>query len=144
MHRFLNTRMMAIVLAAVVLAACSSAPRPGSVPPGTSFAANILDDGTKLFTFTLHAQRPAPAVVRGADGLPNQQQQAEMARRMRGHMAEDARKGLHLMLQENGYCQEGYVLHELYEDRAGYVIRGECRDAASDADRARYPGRVNG
>lgn len=134
-------RTTALWLATALLAACGSAPGPRDVPPGASFAANILDDGTKLFTFTLHMQRPGPGIMRGAGGPPDAED-AERARRLRGNVSETAKKGLQAMLQENGYCREGYLLHELYEDRAGYVIRGECRDAASDADRARYPRRA--
>lgn len=121
------------------LAACGSAPGARGVPAGANFAANILPDGTKLFTFSTRLPHPIEEAVRGAsafrDGDPDQ---AERRRRMPANLADTNRRALQEMLQENGYCREGYLLHELFEDRTEYVIRGECRDAASDADRARY------
>lgn len=129
---------------AALLAGCGSAPNASDVPPGASFAANILDDGTKLFTFELHMQRPGPGAMRGAGGPPDEEQ-AEMRRRSaRANLGEASKKALQAMMLENRYCHEGYVIHEMYEDRASYVIRGECRDAATDGDRARYPRRAGG
>jgi hypothetical protein len=119
--------------------ACGHAPSARDVPPGASFAANILDDGTKLFTFSTHLPRPPMETARSLQA--QERQEAEGHRRTRIDPSEDSRKALQAMMQENKYCREGYVLHELYEDRTDYVIRGECRDGATDADRARYPRR---
>lgn len=130
------SRAAGIAALSLLAAACSQAPAARDVPPGASFAANILDDGTKLFTFSVHLPRPPLETARSLQA--QEQEQAEGRRRMRADPAEGAKKALQAMIQENGYCREGYVLHELYEDRTDYVIRGECRDAATDADRARY------
>ncbi len=127
------------IAALSLLAACGHAPSARDVPPGASFAADILGDGTKLFTFSARLpQRPLETARSLQD---EERQQAEGHRRSRIDYAEGSKRALQAMIEENGYCREGYVLHELYEDRTDYVIRGECRDAATDADRARYPRR---
>lgn len=123
----------------LLLVACGSTPGARGVPPGANFAANILPDGTKLFTFSTHLPHPPTEGVRGASAYRDgEDEQAERRRRMPVNLADANKRALQEMLQENSYCREGYLLHELYEDRTEYVIRGECRDAATDADRARY------
>lgn len=124
------------IAALSLLAACSNVPSARNVPPGASFAANILADDTKLFTFSVRLPKPALDGERGYRGQDDSQ--AEGRRRAHIDYAEGSKRALQAMIEENGYCREGYVLHELYEDRIDYVIRGECRDAATDADRARY------
>lgn len=133
-------RVAAFAALGLLVAACSNTPGARKVPPGASFAANILADGTKLFTFSTHLLRPSLEAEHRMLAADNEQAEGRQQRR-RTDLAETSKRALQMMLQENGYCREGYVLHELYEDRTDYVIRGECRDAASDADRARFPGR---
>lgn len=133
MNRF--SPLFCAVSLTMLTTACGHAPSARDVPPGANFAANILADGTKLFTFSIHLPKPsieAERRLRAEDGEQNDRQ------RRRVDYAEGSKRALQAMLQENGYCREGYVLHELYEDRTDYVIRGECRDAANDADRARH------
>lgn len=132
-------RAAGIAALSLLAAACGNAPSARDVPPGASFAANILADGTKLFTFSTHLPRPPMETARSLQA--QERQEAEGRRLMRIDPTESSKKALQAMMQENNYCREGYVLHELYEDRTDYVIRGECRDAATDADRARYPRR---
>jgi hypothetical protein len=125
---------------AALLTACGHTPSANDIPQGANFSANILDNGTKLFTFSTRLPRTArdgdsvreeSASRRGAD-------QPEPRLRMQADLAQANKKAVQAMLQENGYCREGYVLLEMYEDRLDYVIRGECRDAANDSDRAKY------
>jgi hypothetical protein len=126
-----------IAAAGLLVASCGHAPSARDVPAGATFAANILADDTKLFTFSTHLPRPSIESERRLRAYESEQQ-AESRPRQRIDHGEISKRALQAMLQENGYCREGYVLHELYEDRADYVIRGECRDAATAADRARF------
>lgn len=43
------------------------------------------------------------------------------------------------VMEETGYCRDGFF--ELYRQRVrdGLVVRGECREAASASDRQRFP-----
>jgi hypothetical protein len=109
------------------------------VPRGANFSANILDNGTKLFTFSTRLPRQRDADdVRAENKFRRDTDQPEARPRLQADLAEANKKAAQAMLQENGYCREGYVLLEMYEDRLDYVIRGECRDAANDSDRAKY------
>jgi len=120
---------------AALLSACGHTPSAGDVPPDANFSANILDNGTKLFTFSTHL----PHQPRDGENMPRRgDQQGEERPRPHADMAGASKKALQAMLLENGYCREGYVVLEMYEDRTSYVMRGECRDAADDNDRARY------
>jgi len=125
-------------LCGVLLAAagCGHKPGPGDVPPGSEFTADILADGTKLFVFSVPMARPG----RGGDVRRELQDDDEMqrARRQPSHPGPQA---LQAMLAQNGYCREGYMVLEQYEQQHRYVTRGECRDDASEQDRERFPKR---
>lgn len=128
-------RAAGIAALSLLAAACGTTPGARNVPPGASFAANILADDTKLFTFSMRLPKPSE----GGRSLRDQDDpQGESRHRARIDYAEGSKKALQVMIEENKYCREGYVLHELYEDRTDYVVRGECRDAATDADKARF------
>jgi hypothetical protein len=138
MSFFLYSAIAAFIVASV---GCAQEPARSNVPSGASFMADVLDDGTKLFTLRMRLPKPEFDVARSRAYRDDPEMQAEARRRARADHSEPSKRALQAMLQENGYCREGYVIHELYEDRTDYVIRGECRDAANDADRARYPRR---
>ena len=42
------------------------------------------------------------------------------------------------VVEENGYCREGYVELDRSQEQAVFTFRGECKEAASDEDRARF------
>lgn len=131
-----RSRVIGIVCLGALLAACGHTPSAQDVPPGATFSANILDNGTKLFTFSTRL----PHQPHGGDNTVRRDEERPTDDRPRMHadMAQNNKKGLQAMLLENGYCRDGYVILEMFEERADYVIRGECRDAASDSDRAKY------
>jgi len=128
---------VSVISVSVLLAACGHTPSAQDIPPGANFTANILADGTKLFTFSTRLPHQphegGDNTVRRDEGRPSDDRP-----RMHADMAQNNKKALQAMLLENGYCRDGYVILEMFEDRTGNVIRGECRDAASDGDRAKY------
>jgi hypothetical protein len=118
-----------------LLIACGQLPSARDVPPDANFSANILDNGTKLFTFSTrlpHQQRDEDNIVRRGEQRSEERPRAYVDR------SQSNKKALQAMLLENAYCRDGYVILEMFEDRTDYVIRGECRDTANDADRERY------
>jgi len=124
------------LLCVLALAGCSHAPRASDVPPGSEFVANILDDGTKLFVFSVPMKRPG----KGGDVRHEMSDDdGEMQRSRREGPQHPGPQALQGMLAENGYCREGYMVLEQYEQQHRYVTRGECRDGATDADRTRFP-----
>lgn len=140
------------MLAGVVsLAACSGAPTPKDIPPGTQFSTQILDDGTKLFT--LKSQPPGPERGSG-ERMRAQSRQGrggddcfpcEPGERGAGGGAgggrmreSDLKAVATAMISENRYCREGFVVLEQFQQERARVLRGECRDSADTADRARF------
>ncbi len=126
--------LIGALIAAVLLVACTHAPSADDVPADAHFNANILADGTKLFTYSRSLLRSPHAVELRSDTVGEQG-----VPRARADAAGANKRVVQAMLLENSYCREGYVLLESYADRTDYVIRGECRDAATAADRAKYP-----
>lgn len=122
--------------ALAVLAACAHAPGPADIPPAASFDAQILDNGTKLFVYR---QRGLGGPQREDDdprrsGPPQRRLSSEQMQKI-------AQRGIAAMLAQNGYCRDGYMVLEQYEQQRSYVVRGECRDAANATDREKYSAR---
>ena len=128
------------LLIAVLAAACSHTPGPADIPPGADFTANILADGTKLFTFSTRLERGGGMFGGGSGRRGGGREEGEDGeeQRQRRSPVKPNQQGLQAMLAQNGYCRDGYVVLEQYEQHNQYVTRGECRDAATDADRERY------
>ncbi|MDB6062402.1 MAG: hypothetical protein JWM78_2505 [Verrucomicrobiaceae bacterium] len=136
MVAFAKLRIVLTVFAApawLALSACSHTPSPEDIPAGASFITNILADDTKLFTYRQRGfggpprENEAGAPERGGERGPKTEQMQKMAER-----------GVVAMLMQNHYCREGYMVLEQYEQQRSYIVRGECRDAASQADREKY------
>lgn len=129
----------ALVLVGVLMAACSHAPSASDIPPGVDFSTKILIDDTKLFVYTQRFMRggsaPSDAVDFATIDNPKMMRERDS---MRAGMSKTARKGLEATLAQNNYCRGGYMVLEQYEQHGNYIIRGECRDAASSADREKF------
>lgn len=135
------------------LTACSSAPTPKDIPPGTQFSTHILEDGTKLFT--LKSQPP------GLEGESMERMRAQQRQGRAGGNdcfpcepgergasgggggggrthASDLKIVATAMIAENRYCRDGFVVLEQFQQERARVLRGECRDSADASDRARF------
>ncbi|MFT3929500.1 MAG: hypothetical protein QM709_04290 [Spongiibacteraceae bacterium] len=130
-----------LVFAGFCLAACSHTPSASDIPPNVSFVTKILGDDTKLFTYTVHRGRGGPG---GDEDMPEMQDMPSRGG-MRGGPGRDEPsskvmvRGAEAMLLQNHYCRDGFMVLEQYEQHRNYIIRGECRDAATSADREKFP-----
>jgi hypothetical protein len=122
--------------ALVLLGACSHTPGPGDIPPGANFTTHILADSTKLFVYS--TPQRGGREHRSMRGGGAEREGGDMEQQRPRDNRRASQNGLQAMLTENNYCREGYVVLEQYETRNQYVIRGECRDAATADDRARF------
>lgn len=134
-------RWLAGSVAGLCLAACSHAPSASDIPPNVSFAAKILNDDTKLFTYTVHRGRGGPG---GDEDMPEMGGGGGRGGGMGGGPGRSAPSskalllGVDAMLAQNHYCRDGYVVLEQYDQHGNYIIRGECKDAATSADREKF------
>ena len=112
----------ALLLAALWCGACASKPPPGSVHLNTL----ITQDGLKLFELALprasHAERE-PGEHRPEPGFSEGRVLAL----------------LETALAETHYCRAGYVLLGRYAGETMGRVRGECKDRATEEDRAHFP-----
>ena len=127
--------------ACVALAACAHAPTPSDIALGASFTANILADGTKLFTYSERRLGRDEDMIdeRRERGMAGQGDERVRPPMSRSRSAQSLQRNLAAMLAQNHYCRDNYMVLEQYEERTGYVIRGECRDPATDSDRQLFP-----
>lgn len=114
---------------------CSSGSAWQAPPAHESLIPEIHDDGTKFFVFQrdyLRAERE-PGFLPAAAGVP--QQRRDNGIRM-GEFEVEQR--LTLIMQTTGYCRDGFF--ELYREQTfqSFSVRGECREAATDADRENF------
>lgn len=86
------------------------------------FETDILDNDTKFFTFRLIRRTPLSPGVRPDEDLS----MAYLKSRLAANLA------------ENGYCREGYLELDASLAVSQTYLRGECREAATTADREKY------
>src|SRR5690606_20680893 len=137
-------RALVLIGGALLLAACAGHSGPREVPPAAEFSARILADDTKLFTLRLPLG-PAPGERRegavrrsGEDCFRCEAGQRPLPAKPR---TIDMKGIATAILAENHYCRDGFIVLEQFAQDRTQVLRGECRDGASAADRARYPQR---
>lgn len=130
--------------AAALLSACAHTPSADDIPPGATFTANILADNTKLFVYTQRFGRGGPArdeyaEIDGYEGRGRSSGGGRERGAERSGVSQAAQKGVQAMLAQNKYCRDGYMVLEQYDQHGSYVVRGECRDAATADDRNKFP-----
>ncbi|MEH6557382.1 MAG: hypothetical protein V7459_05790 [Oceanicoccus sp.] len=143
MSRLLSLSLL--VIAVVLSSACSSKkPRP---EPVVYFSTNITAEGGKFFVYRLEMpQRSEQEGGRrgsrpmkggrpdgGRDGGPPPTKD-----RKGGGREGDLEQRVDSLLAENLYCRDGYVILDKYAGGGGVSLRGECKDAATPADRNRF------
>ena len=118
------------------LSACSHTPGAGDIPPGATFTTKILADDTKLFVYSQRFARRGSGSDEGEKDFDAAPDRGGSGRSEQ--MAKVALRGMQAMLAQNHYCRDGYVVLEQYDQHGSYFIRGECRDAATSAERAKF------
>ncbi|GFZ83822.1 hypothetical protein GCM10011403_29250 [Pseudohongiella nitratireducens] len=113
------------------------------------FETEILDNGTKFFTYRLIRKAPMGArdAVTLEPGLNDIEEQSRRtgpgAMRSGGGPGMDLNfdaieEQLELKLVETGYCRDGYLELDSSSINGQYAIRGECREAANENDRQTF------
>ena len=110
-----------IAFTILCLSACSGTKPAASF--NDEFSTEITGDGTKFFTYIRHL----PGGTKGNRGKGKKKSDDSL------HEAVQAR------LDTSGYCRDGFLALERYQANGIARIRGECRDGATDSDRAQFP-----
>lgn len=160
-----NQRVFGSFLA-LSLVACSSAGRVAQPPPPPRFITYIDENGAKNFALMVDGGfksgrrdhppggppggrgGPPPGGSGGPppggpghgppDGMepPGEEREGVVPDE---HMKFGLRRMLELRLAESGFCREGYTEVDSSFDPQGMRIMGRCNEAATDADRSKYP-----
>lgn len=152
--RLSNLLVLGVVMG---LSACSGPgdrrPRP---EPTELFSTSITEDGSKMFVYEVKMGSPpgpggeggggrgGPPGGGGPGGPPGGGGGEGGPRGGPGGQAPEHIKSMFYdmldeKLAQNGYCREGYLELESDFERGDATLRGECREAASEADRQQFP-----
>ncbi len=135
-----HTKLTGLSLIACLLAACSGSQLQDNETE--TFNPRILKDGSKLFDYRLDSPsdgRVKPTLVFDANEPTDMNEPPEMS----AYSADDEKAAIEARvmalidkkLDNTGYCREGYVVVEKVIGFRHSTVTGECREAASDADR---------
>ncbi len=122
----LACRVLTLIMALLLVACRSGDPLAALPPADETLAVQITDDGSKFFIFRREYTEGFFGVDPSRRGDP---------RAMRA----DVGPRVEQVLEQTGYCRDGYF--ELYRERDPGVlsVRGECRDSATATDRQQFP-----
>ncbi len=133
-----------IITSLAVLAGCSNQ-RPDRPPPNALFITDITADGSKMFEYQLlgRSDQGKQGGGQGRRPPPDGGQRGDSSRQGKGGGNDDRReamldRSLEEKLAETGYCREGYLVLERSTLRGSMTLRGECKEAATDADRESF------
>lgn len=155
----MNSTQTVTVALVLAVSGCSG---PGSKrkPPEMreSFSTSVTEDGSKMFEYRLVAVRssdnrdsmPSKGGMRPRGGMGGGKggdrpshgdgDSGAMQEKMKSKFYEK----LDAKLAESGYCREGYMELDSTFSRGTSVLRGECRESASDTDRDKFSDKVAG
>ncbi len=134
--RIIKTALL-IASSALILSGCSNQDKKRPALTET-FETEITEDGSKRFVYQVSPDRAKGGrQARSQDGRPPSRDGQKPSNRG-AKIAEKTEAMLQEKLAKTEFCQDGYMVLDSYFDRGRYTIRGECRDEASEGDRAKF------
>lgn len=154
------------VTACLFSALIGCASEPDRPEPVGYFVTHILEDGSKSFQYTLEVGSTGGKSKNGRPGNTSGHLHGSSNRGVSGGVtagssrkssAGGSRQGgyeqfqkinarlehkLEMELKNSGFCHEGYRELERVVKAPDFFIRGQCKEAASEDDRQRFPNRV--
>jgi hypothetical protein len=129
------TRIILGLLMVLPVLACSSGPAWQAPPARESLVPEIQDDGTKFFVFQRDYLRAEREPGFQPAGMPGTRERTATGIRIGEFEVEER---LSAIMLSTGYCRNGFF--ELYREQTfqSFSVRGECREGATDADRAQF------
>ncbi|MBB3047642.1 hypothetical protein FHR99_001908 [Litorivivens lipolytica] len=125
-----------IFLLGLVQACASNAPASGTQE---RFTPQILDNGTKLFRYEFsRGDKLRPILAYDQAGGFSDGRDVYSAEELRRKNERHLRFAVPRLLEENGYCREGFYTLDTLIGYGNASLRGECKEAATAEDRARF------
>ncbi len=128
------TRATRLALAALV-AASGGCATPGADTESFRFATMITDSNLKLFQLSYPRPSGPEPLLRSRPNRPE--------RRAPELNEQTLRNILDQRMESSEYCRSGYLLLGRHSGPTTQMIRGECREAATDDDRRRFPNTIS-
>tara|TARA_R110002072_G_scaffold11196_1_gene50820 strand:+ start:30793 stop:31224 length:432 start_codon:yes stop_codon:yes gene_type:complete len=129
---FFSTKTLPLM--AVFVTACGGGLNWQAPPAMEQLIPEITEDGTKFFTFQrdyLNTQQSGPP---GTDRNANREPRRRDV--MTGEF--EVTERVQAILDLTGYCREGFFERHREQTFRRFLIKGECREAASVGDREMY------
>lgn len=121
-----------------IVSACSTA--PSTVGIQDSFNTYIYPNGSKTFRYEfLRGDRTRPLVSYDPSGGFTDGQRIYSAQELRQRNRRFLEEGAARKLEETAFCRDGFFELDTLISYNGGSLRGECREAATDSDRAQFP-----
>ena len=122
----------------MLFAACSSTPNPQGMQE--SFSTQIYPNDSKVFRYEFtRGSKTQPLIPYDQSGGFTDGRKVYTAAELRNKNARALQSGAERKVQESGYCREGFFVLDSLISYSGGSLRGECKEAASEADKSRYP-----
>ncbi|MBU2886308.1 hypothetical protein KO507_11085 [Gilvimarinus agarilyticus] len=149
-------RILAAAVGAALLSAagCSSGPERKAPVLEQRLHTSITENGSKMFMFQMvrasggdssrAGGRPSggrsggPPGGGGGRGGDRGDKRGDKGAEESGKMLAEAHEALLVQLEQTGFCREGYMTLEESAKRGQLAIRGECNEAATEADRETF------
>lgn len=123
--RYFSVKILSVI--AVFVTACGGGLNWQAPPAKEQLIPEITGDGTKFFTFQrdyLNTQQSGP---------PGAGRDAGRRDVMTGEF--EVTERVQAILDQTGYCREGFFERHREQTFRRFLIKGECREAASASDR---------
>ncbi len=132
--------LVALVGVTSIIVGCAGPDKKRSGPALTQdFSTNISADGTKSFIFTLSMNASqGRGVKEPRGGRRNNQRRSGRSENELKHSKTMFYGRLEDKLNDSGFCREGYMVLESQFERGKSRLRGECKEAATTADRKAF------
>lgn len=134
-------RHLILLLVCCTLVACASRLRPSDIV-NQQFLTDIKPNNSKLFVYIASFRTAKLDKSEDVVNHPNNQNAAKQLIKRKRQEANSRSletkliDALESKLASTGYCRDGYYILSQYIEFGSGEVRGECRESATEADRA--------
>jgi hypothetical protein len=124
--------------AVVLLSACNST--PSTLGLQETFVTHIYPNDSKMFRYAFsRGDKTHPLIPYDQSGGFTDGRNVYSAAELRRKNERALQHGTEHKLQQTGYCRDGFFVLDSMISYTGASLRGECKEAASEADKTQHP-----